>query len=907
MLNMVIIANKFIERIKAILNDSNNQQEITVFNSFVDELKTNLNDSVSDKEVIEMLAQHMITGPAFDAIFGNNSFVKRNPVSRSINKVLESFSAHHLENEAVGLADFYDSVIKEVNSIQDNASDIDNILGKQKIITELYDKFFRRAFPKMAQRLGIVYTPVEVVDFIIHSVDELLRNEFGKNLGSKDVHIIDPFTGTGTFITRLLQSGLIAKKVLPYKYKNEIHANEIVLLAYYIASLNIALIYSNIIGGEYEPFNGISLTDTFKHYDKFDLISNSYDNNTSGQEVKSKLPLKVIMSNPPYSIGQKSQNDSNKNVAYEHLDLNIKNTYVKNSTAILSKAMYDHYIRAIRWASDRLAGDVNGIIGFITNNSFIEKTSLDGVRISLAKEFQKIYVINLRGNIRKSFFNGNKAPEGENIFDESSTTGSAIIFLVKNYNTHDKSKIYYYDIGENLKCKQKRDILSSKKSISGLSAVNDWKSITPDAYGDWISLRDESFSSHIVLGSKIDSRSLKIFDNYSLGVNTARSQWCINYSYNQLCNNMKKTIDFYNNERKRFHTAFPGINKNLAVKKLDTFLNMDPLYIKWSRELIHSIAANKIIQFNLNANRKCIHKPFTKSWLYYNKDLNERRYQIRHIFPSDNINNKTICVPSIGLLGGFTPLVSDIIPISDLLEKAQCFSYYSFEPVEREERSLFNLDEPDQDYIQKFNISKEGLKYFQEAYPSLSIDRQALFNYIYGLLHSPDYRERYANNLNKELPRIPKVKKASDFQDFMEAGEALAKLHLSYETVEKYPVEIISEGPLSSDDYYVTKMKFGKNGNDNDYTTIIYNNHITVKGIPLEAYDYVVTGRSAIKWVMMNQSVRTDKASGIVNDANLWAIETMDNPKYPLELLQRVITVSLETLKIVRGLPKLDF
>ena len=382
------IANTHIKRITQIVSDPANTREVAAFKGFADELRDDLNDSITDGEVIEMLAQHLITKPVFDALFKDYSFASNNPVSQAMQSVLDILQEHRLDKETDTLDKFYASVAMR-------AEGIDNAAGKQKIILELYDKFFRNAFPKMTERLGIVFTPVEVVDFIIHSINYLLQQEFGLTLGSKGVHIIDPFTGTATFVTRLIQSGLITKEQLPHKYKHEIHANELVLLAYYIAAINIEAVYHAIVGGKYEPFQGICLTDTFQLYEKGDLISNLLTNNSDRRKRQKALDIRVIMGNPPYSVGQFRANDNNQNVAYPHLDSRITETYAAKSEAVLSKGLYDSYIRAIRWASDRVGS--SGVIGFVTNASFVEVGTMDGVRKCVAEEFSSIYVFHLRG------------------------------------------------------------------------------------------------------------------------------------------------------------------------------------------------------------------------------------------------------------------------------------------------------------------------------------------------------------------------------------------------------------------------------------------------------------------------------------------------------------------------------
>jgi predicted helicase len=899
--DVIRIANTYIDRIKAILENPKNAREIKVFNSFVEKLKDDLNDSLSDDEVIEMLAQHMITGPAFEAVFDDSSFAKRNPVSISIGTVLEAFKDHHLEKEAEGLGGFYDTVKKEVESMRDKVSGIDNILGKQKIIVELYDKFFSKAFPKMTQRLGIVYTPLEVVDFILKSVNELLQKEFGKSLGSKNVHIMDPFTGTGSFITRLLQSGLIDKKDLPYKYKNEIHANEIVLLAYYIASINIESVYHQIVGGNYEPFPGISLTDTFQLYEKDDLASNSLDDNSAIIKNQKEIPLSVVISNPPYSIGQRSENDNNKNISYPTLEDKIRKTYISKSNAGNSKATHDSYIKAFRWASDQVQNA--GIIAFVTNAGWLEVNSLDGMRKCFEDEFSSIYVFNIRGNCRLQ--GALRKKEGDNIFYLGTRAPISITFLVKNPLYHGKANIFYHDIGDYLTMDEKLGLIKYFGSISGIEKEGKFKKIHPNANGDWINQRDNSFSSYINIGDRKNKSNDTIFKDYSLGIATNRDVWCYNFSFNELKTNMMKTINFYNAERIRFHNEFPDFNfKN--NNPVNSFVKNDNFKISWSRSLKKDLVKNIALHFENESIVKSLYRPFTKTWLYFNRILNEEVYHMPHIFQNRDTENILISVSGLGAKNGFSALCLNCIPDLNLLEAgAQSFPLFFYDPVSSCERGLIKIFDSKQKFNMSQTITREGLNHFLDFYPKLILQRKDIFYYIYGILHSPDYREQYANNLSKELPRIPRVKRSDDFLAFSEAGRQLALLHVDYDKVEKFPLKIVSSGRLSDEDYYVTQMKFQKNGKDKDLSTIIYNSKITLKGIPLRAYEYTINGKSPIAWVMKYQGVTTDKKSGIVNDANLWATETMNNHKYPLELLQRVITVSLQTLHIVKTLPNL--
>jgi predicted helicase len=904
------IANTHITRITTIVSDPSNASEVLAFNSFADELRDDLNDSITDEEVIEMLAQHLITKPVFDALFEEYSFASSNPVSRAMQNVLDVLQEHRLEKEADTLEQFYESV-------RMRAEGIDSAEGKQKIVVELYDKFFRNAFPRMTERLGIVYTPVEVVDFIIHSIDDLLQQEFGQSLGNEGVHIVDPFTGTGTFITRLLQSGLISKEQLAYKYKHEIHANEIVLLAYYIAAINIEAVYHAMMSDngqapvEHEPFEGICLTDTFQLYEKDDLISELLADNSDRRNRQKNLDIRVIMGNPPYSSGQTSANDNNANIAYEGLDSRIRDTYAAHSVATNKNALYDSYIRAIRWASDRIGN--SGVVGFVSGSGFIEKPAMNGLRKCLKDEFTSIHVINLRGDIRKNMLSKGRAKEGGNIFGSGSMTGIAITFFVKNKDSSQHGKISYHDIGNDLSMQDKLKKIVSFQSVKGISASDLWIDIEPDDYHDWVNLRESSFNNYLALGDKKSSSNTSLFNNYSRGLESGRDAWCYNFSKDNLGHNISSMIDVYNDETKRFsRSEYKG-----AVKD---FVTNDTTKISWTSSLYPKLEKELLGKFDHSSITRSLYRPFQKQWTYYDGMFNHRLGQMPSIFTLPENKNRIIAVSGIGSRSGFSSIMSDIPACLDMVEKGQCFPLYLYEKQDDsflDTTDLFSekITAKNSNYNRKDGISDKGLECFEQAYPHDKFNKEDIFYYIYGLLHSSEYRERFADNLTKELPRIPCVKSSKDFWSFSQAGRDLAELHIDYDTADMYPVTLDCGNStiqqLSNDSFQVIKMKRprvkdseGKSVNDN--STIIYNHSITVRDIPLEAYEYIVNGKAAIEWVIDRQTVSEDKKSGLSNNANDWAIDTMNNPKYPLELLQRVITVSLETMKIVKSLPKLD-
>ena len=866
--------------------------ERNAFTLFLGELRDGLNDSISEREAIEMLAQHLITLPVFDALFDGYSFAKANPVSIAMQNVLNTLQEHNLAKESDSLQKFYESVKRR-------AAGITTATGKQRIVVELYEKFFSRAFPKLTERLGIVYTPVEVVDFIIKSVDQVLQSEFGQTLGSNGVHILDPFTGTGTFITRLLQSGLIAPAEIEHKYRHEIHANEIVLLAYYIAAINIEATYHEIVGGDFVPFEGICLTDTFQLYEKDrDLISSLLTDNSNRRTRQKALDIRVIMGNPPYSVGKETDNSDAANVSYPKLDARIQSTYVAHSTGN-PRSLYDSYIRAIRWASDRL-GDA-GVVAYVSNAGWLDGKAADGLRKCLVEEFSSIHVFHLRGNQRTSGERSRR--EGGKVFGGGSRAPIAITILVKNLRAALRGSIRYHDIGDYLSRAEKLATISRFGSIEGIERQGLWQTIEPDDQGDWLGKKDRGFDKFMSMGDKKNRSTPSLFVNYSNGIKTNRDVWAYNFSRVAVENNMRRMIHFYHECLK--DPDRPDIN--------------DDRKISWSWVLRSNFRKQRGAEFSAARVRPALYRPFTKTFLYYDNFFNENRYLMPLLFPDGGGDNRLICVSAPGFRMGFSALMTNIVPSLHAADRdgAQCFPRY-----------LYDGTDTDSDATQlelavsggrrtkgsrRDAINDEALKHFSSFYPEELITKDDIFYYTYGLLHSEDYRKRYLDNLLKQLPRIPPVKSAADFRAFTTAGRLLADLHCNYEQASPYLVGI-AQGDLALTTiadpqafYRVEQMKYAGKGHRRDKSSVVYNSNITLTGIPLEAYDYVVNGKPALEWVMERQCLSTDKVTGIPNDANQYALEAIGDPAYPLKLFQRVITISLETMKIVRSLPELEF
>jgi predicted helicase len=898
------IAQAHITRIRGLLAepDSATAKE---FEAFLNGLRGNLNESITADEAIEMLAQHLITRPIFEALFAGYDFARLNPVAQTMELMLASLDDHNLEAEQQSLDRFYASVRRRVEGVRDAE-------GKQKVIVELYDNFFAGAFKKTVDRLGIVYTPIEIVDFILRSADEVLRKEFGKGLTDEGVHILDGFTGTGTFIVRLLQSGLIEPHDLARKYANELHANEILLLAYYIAAVNIETTYAALANGDgdapgtYEPFPGLVLTDTFQSYedgDRDDL--DIFPANNERIERQRKLPITVIVGNPPYSVGQDSANDDNQNTKYPTIDAAIRDTYAARSTATNKNSLYDSYIRAIKWASLRIQD--RGVIAFVTNGGFLDANTADGMRKSLAEEFASIHVLNLRGNQRTAGEQSRR--EGGKVFGGGSRATVAITVLVKNPNRTEPGTLHYVDIGDYMSREDKLAKVAEVRSMSGLQSLK----LTPNAHGDWLNQRSDDFCAFLALGSR---SGIAIFRRFGAGLQTNRDAWVYNFSVSKLLQHLERFVSAYNAEVRRWQDE--GMTGDDKV--VQGWVDQDPTRLSWSRSLRGAL--RKGDQATVNpAHAQCgIYRPFARQHVYFDKLLNHERAQLPRMFPTPKQDNLGMYVLNPGAAKPFSVLMTDIIPDLALYgsNAGQYFPRWTWVPVDQGVLQIDSGGEVLAGYRRADNVTDEGLLRWQAAFGS-SWTKDDVFFYCYSLLHSPGYRETYAADLKKSLPRIPLVESAEDARAFADAGRELSDLHVGYESVKPYPLEgLHPEGAPAGDAAYAffavgdKKMRFGKPtaeqkaaGEKQDRSVIHYNDRITVSGIPDEAYRYMLGSRSAIEWIIDRYYVKTDKASGIVNDPNDWSREVGD-PRYILDLLARVVTVSVETMRIVDSLPALE-
>lgn len=812
------IAQRQISWIKTKLNDK--KDPITIeFKKFVSSLQHNINESIDENQAAEMLSQHLITKPVFEALFDEYSFVNNNPVSSAMENIVRELEKAGFTKEQENLEPLYESVKMRAEGVEKSED-------KQKIIITLYDKFFSTAFKSTTERLGIVFTPIEVVDFIVKSVDDVLKKHFGKSLASEGVHILDPFTGTGTFIVRTLtylkeqmDNGEITLADITRKFTQELHANEIVLLSYYIAAINIESTFDEINGDEqgYIPFEGIVLTDTFESTETENTLDDAYfGTNDERLKRQQEVPITAIIGNPPYSIGQNNENDNNMNQKYPKLDLSISDTYVKYSKAKAKNDNYNSYIKAFRWASDRLGN--NGVIGYITGNGYIDKNSLDGFRHSIAREFNDVYIINLRGSIRGRLGEEAKA-EGQNVFDI--LTGVAIIILVKK-ELSNNCQIHYHDIGTYLKRNKKLSILSENESIRNM----EFMIVQPNEENEWINQSDKEFNIYSSIADILG-------DKYT-GVGTSRDSWVYNFSSGNSKKNAELLIDNFNSEVERL----------ADIHEKSKYKNLDSSFIKWDDKFNKLLDKNKTID-KISESTVSMYRPFTKKFLYYQKDVLHRAGKYENM----SENNLLLCVTGSSARRDFSALITSNIPDAHLMDTGQ---YYSKEILSEGCSTLDDLT---------FNNSLMATK----------IDE---ISYIYGVLNHREYSEKYRNNLKRDIPRIPEL----IGKDLIKAiGHKLIDLHLNYENQPIWngvKIDINNSNP----NYRVTKMKHPKKG---VLDTIIYNEHITIKNIPEKAYEYVVNGRPAIEWIIDQYRVKTDNKSGITDDPN----DFSEDPKYILNLL----------------------
>ena len=829
------------------------------FADFLEKCRQSINPNLAEEAVEEMLIQHMLTERLFRTVFNNPDFTRRNVIANEIAKVIDALTSQTFSRD-----EFLKSLDHFYVAIERTAATIADFSHKQHFLNTVYEQFFQGFSVKVADTHGIVYTPQPIVDFMVRSVAAILEREFGRSLADEGVHIIDPFVGTGNFIVRMMRE--IPRTALERKYASELHCNEIMLLPYYIASMNIEHEYFDATG-KYVPFEGICLVDTFDLAEDRQLPLFAPEN-TQRVESQKETPMFVVIGNPPYNVGQVNENDNNKNRKYPTMDQRVRETYTEDSKATLKRAISDPYVKAIRWAADRIDGE--GVIAFVTNNSFLDAIAFDGMRKHLADDFSAIYVLDLGGNVRK---NPKLSGTKHNVFGIQ--VGVSINFLIKKNGKSDSpADIFYARVVESWRKEDKHRFLEAKEQYGNIG----WTSIEPDERHTWLTegLHAE-FETFVPLGSKDtkagrDEGANVIFQVFSNGVKTNRDAWVYNFSPNALTKNMGRMINSYNEQVLKWMT------RGTQNTSIDDFVDYDSEKISWSRDLKVKLKRAQLTELSESKVRMSFYRPFSKSNLYFDRMMNDVVSKFPSMFPTtfSEGENLAICVSGLASSKPFQILMTDLIPCFDMLEKTQCFPFYTYDEDGSNRRE---------------NITDWALERFQAQYGDGAISKWDIFHYVYGLLHHPGYRERYQANLKRDLPRIPF---APDFRGFAQAGARLAQIHVGYEEQPEYPLKAV-ETPDLALDWRVEKMRLSK-----DKTQLRYNRFLTLDGIPAPAFDYRLGNRSALEWVIDQYRVKTDKRSGIVNDPN-----RADDQQYIVRLIGKVITVSLETVQIVQGLPAL--
>ena len=912
--DVAVIAENQITRITKILETAD-RHLLREFDAFVDGLRNNLNNGIGQDDAISMLSQHLITAPVFNALFDHYDFVQHNPVAQVMDRMVKALEKHNLDAETETLSKFYESV-------RVRASEVTSASGKQQVIKELYERFFRKAFKKQAESLGIVYTPVEIVDFILRAADDVSRKHFGKGLSDEGVCILDPFAGTSTFMVRLLQSGIIKPEDLARKYASELFATEIMLLAYYVSAVNIETTYNALRAEDakrnnqpepaYEPFMGIALADTFQIHEDGDIPDlEIFAENNASIERQKQATINVVIGNPPYSAGQTSANDLNANQKYPSLDERIAETYAAKSSAQRKGALYDSYLRAFRWATDRI-GD-QGVVAFVSNGGWIDGNTGDGVRLSMAEDFTDLYVFNLRGNQRTAGEQSRK--EGGKVFGSGSRSTIAITIGIKD-PAKQGFELHYRDIGDYLSAEEKLDIVD-KNSIKTLA----WQTITPNAEGDWLNQRSEDFGTWPVIGDK-NGRSPKFFELYSGGQSTNRDAWVYSSSYSSSAEKVQRLIEYYSIAVSAYRRSSAGRNFKEWLKANPEYAN--PKKIKWTDLLYKSAEKNRVIEFDSKNQSIALYRPFFKQVNYRSRELIHREYKMREILPGNRQTNAGFVVVSPGESVELSALATNVIPDLHTIASCQFFPRFTWEPVDAGDGGLFgavNVGEQGEasmygqvgevvdGYVRVDNVTDE-IKSIYRSGLGEDISGDDIFHFVYGKLHDPEYREMYAADLKKMLPHIETPSSREEFDKFASAGAELMALHVGYEDLEPYPLDIQVKGDENDrETWRVVKPKWAKKKdpetgkNINDVTKMIYNKNVTIAGIPAEADEYMLGSRSALAWIIDRYQISTDKKgkSGIVNDPNDWADE-VGNPRYIVDLIGKVTTVAVETMKIVKAL-----
>ncbi|GCE04717.1 type ISP restriction/modification enzyme [Dictyobacter aurantiacus] len=853
------------EHAQALLNIIKEEHKLNrkfqaAFATFAEVCRTSLNPKMNNEAIDEMLAQHLLTERLFSTVFNNPDFVRRNVIAAEVEKVIDA-----LASRSFNRTEFLKVLDRFYVAIEKAAKGIESWSERQEFLNTVYERFFQGFAAKQADTHGIVYTSQEIVDFMVESVNEVLKREFGKSIETPGVKILDPATGTGNFVVNLIRR--IDDFNLEKKYKEDLFCNEIMLLPYYISSLNIEHEYYAKIG-QYEPFEGICFADTLElaEGDQQLALDMFAEKNTRRVKREREANITVVIGNPPYNVGQKRENDNNKNRKYEIVDKRIRDTYVKGSRATLNTQLYDAYVRFFRWASDRIGKD-NGIVCFVSNNSFIDQITFDGMRQHLLRDFNCIYHLDFHGNVRK---NPKLSGTTHNVFGIQ--VGVGITVAIRRSNSHQHS-LYYHRVPEYWRKKEKLSFLAEKDNIYNL----EWQLLTPDDRHNWLTegLHPE-FHSFLPAGSK-DAKLAKnaevktIFKTYSTGINSGRDSTVYAFNAAVLTDKVKQFIDEYNSEMTKWV-------RNERPKDVDNFVSYEK--IKWSRNLKRDLQHEREMQFSEGSIRNALYRPYTKVLLYYSDIAIDEQGTTKNQFPTPAQENEniTICVPGLGDRKGFGCLATNAIPSMDLaFEKVQCFPFYTYstDGSSRQE-----------------NITTWVVEQFSSRY-GFTVSKWDIFYYVYALMHHPQYRELYKENLKRDLPHIPLLMDREDFEVCVSVGKQLMNLHVNYEQADEYPLKAVSNKDIPLDQrLYVKKLKLST-----DKTALVMSEGLTLEGIPPECFEYRLGGRSALEWVIDQYQVSIDKRSGIESDPN-----RLDDPQYIMRLVKRVVAVSVKTVELVKEL-----
>ncbi|WP_181231813.1 DEAD/DEAH box helicase [Helicobacter pylori] len=844
------------------------------FHDFLDSLRGNIHQNIREDEALDMITSHIITKPIFDALFGDNI---QNPIAKALDKMVLKLSDLGLQGETKDLKNLYESVKTEAMHAKSQKS-------QQELIKNLYNTFFKEAFKKQSEKLGIVYTPIEVVDFILRATNGILKKHFNTDFNDKSITIFDPFTGTGSFIARLLskENALISDEALKEKFQKNLFAFDIVLLSYYIALINITQAAQNR-DSSLKNFKNIALTDSLDIYEeKNDKgVFKFFEDLKENKDIKDTIEqqdIRVIIGNPPYSAGAKSENDNNQNLSHPELEKRVSAKYGKNSSTKNGNTTRDTLIQSIYLASELLKD--RGVIGFVVNGSFIDSKSADGFRKCVAQDFAHLYVLNLRGNARTSGETFKK--EGGKIFDSGSRATIAVIFFVKDKSVKNNT-IHYYDIGDYLKREAKLNRLAEFKDLDSV----EFETITPNEKGDWINQREDAFEKLIPLKRDKTLQNPSVFDINSLGVKTGRDHWVYNFSQKILTQSVQKCIDTYNADLKRFNECFreafkqrtKGVKPGDLYKQFnDKEITTDKTKIAWVQNLKNQlIKGKKLDDFSQEKISVSLYRPFNKQYFYDDRELSWSFYNMKKIFPNKHAQNVVI---NTGAGNGkdFSALVSDFISDHSLISPNQAYPLYCYDDLGR------------RDYA----ISGHALNLFRRHYGDNLIAEEEIFYYIYAILHHKGYLEKYKNSLKKEEPRIAL---SPDFKELSMFGKELGKLHLNYESGEMHDSVQHTTLMNAEEKGYYDVEKMTKKGD-----RILYNQNITITKIPKKAFDYVVNGKSAIDWVIERYQKTTDKDSLIENNPNHYA-----GGKYVFELLCRVIKLSEKSVDLIEKISEKRF